>query len=271
VPPVGLADQASGQTSEQLEAERKYRAAQREIEMRRLELELERAQVAGQARKEAAAAQMELLKKQLEKTKQMVAQGLAGSEQQAELEAQLAAMTQQLKMAEAELKLQQSDIELRRREAVARAEFEHQLSDREAARMQEHARQLERDAVAIRERALAESREARPDVAAVRELEEQARAMSAVRLRSGQVLAPAEPDARLRPADVVGLRIADEPDLPRTYTVAEDGTIRLPFIGAIKVEGLTAAEVRDAIVGELTMRKLKASPSVTVTLFYVVR
>jgi hypothetical protein len=270
VPPAGLADQASGQTSEQLEAERKYRAAQREIEMRRLELELERAQVAGQARKEAAAAQMELLKKQLEKTKQMVAQGLAGSEQQAELEAQLAAMTQQLKMAEAELKLQQSDIELRRREAVARAEFEHQLSERESARMQEHARQLERDAVAIRERALAESREARPDVAAIRELEEQARA-TIVRLRSGEVLAPAEPDARLRPSDVVGLRIADEPDLPRTYTVAEDGTIRLPLIGTVKVEGLTADEVRDAVVGELTMRKLKASPSVTVTLFYVVR
>lgn len=270
MPPVGLADQSPERTGEQLQAEREYQAAQREIEVQRLELELQRAKVAAQARMEAAAAQMELLKKQLEKTKQMVAEGLARSEQQTELEVRLVAMAQQLKAAEAELTLQQADIELRRREAVARSEFERQLSARDADRMREHARQMEREVAAIRERALGESREARADAEAIRALEEQARAM-VVRLRSGEVLAPAEPDARLRPSDVVGLRIADEPDLPRTYTVAEDGTIRLPLIGTIKVEGLTADEVRDAVVGELTTRKLKATPSVKVTLFYVVR
>ncbi len=69
-----------------------------------------------------------------------------------------------------------------------------------------------------------------------------------------------------RAGDLLVIDIAREPDLPRVYLVADSGAIRLPLIGYVPVLGLTAAQIRDAVIRELTRRQLADSPGVTVTL-----
>jgi protein involved in polysaccharide export with SLBB domain len=48
------------------------------------------------------------------------------------------------------------------------------------------------------------------------------------------------------------------------YKVTTEGTIRVPFIGSIKVVGLTAAQVRDSIGRQLAERRLGSASSVQV-------
>ena len=69
----------------------------------------------------------------------------------------------------------------------------------------------------------------------------------------------------VRNGDTLRVTISGEPDLPALYTVAEDGTIRLPFVGSIKVAGLTAAQAREAIGKQLAGKKLGSVNQVAVT------
>jgi beta-lactamase regulating signal transducer with metallopeptidase domain len=84
---------------------------------------------------------------------------------------------------------------------------------------------------------------------------------------AGQVITrnPLPADAKVQAGDLLRLTISGEPDLPATYRVSDDGTIRLPFLGAIKVVGLTAAQIRDAVGKQLSDRRLGSASQVTVT------
>jgi hypothetical protein len=266
--------------------------------MERLELELRRVQMESQAQLQEAEARIEILKRQMEKTRQMVEKGLATPEAQAALEAQLASAKQQMAKAMSELQVRQSDIGLRRREAEARAEFERQMLALDAAKMASEAR----DVTAIRDRqataeameaAVAAVREARQvdvDRAAVvaelekqvaaaraarevdpeqmRRLEEQMRAAVATADRAAAIGAAVAVGAGepARIGDILALTIAGEPGLPGRYTVQGDGTIRIPFVGGIRVQGMTADQIREAVARELTGRNLKSNPDVTVTI-----
>lgn len=66
--------------------------------------------------------------------------------------------------------------------------------------------------------------------------------------------------------DTLTITVAGEPDLPKMHIVGEDGTIRLPFVGSIKVAGLTAAQAREAIGKKLAEKKLGSVDQVTVTI-----
>ncbi len=68
----------------------------------------------------------------------------------------------------------------------------------------------------------------------------------------------------VKAGDVLRITISGEPDLPTTYRVTGDGTIRLPFLGAIKVVGLTAAQVREAVGKQLSAKKLGSIAQVQV-------
>jgi protein involved in polysaccharide export with SLBB domain len=70
---------------------------------------------------------------------------------------------------------------------------------------------------------------------------------------------------KVQPTDLLVIEIRGEPDLPVNYTVRADGTIRLPFLGSITVEGQTAAQVRESIGKVLSDRKLGSVSQVTVT------
>jgi hypothetical protein len=77
-----------------------------------------------------------------------------------------------------------------------------------------------------------------------------------------QAVAATEP---ARVGDTLRITIEGEPDLPTSYKIREDGTIRLPFVGVLKVSGLTAAQVRDALGKQLSDRKLGSASQVRVT------
>jgi len=79
---------------------------------------------------------------------------------------------------------------------------------------------------------------------------------------SGQPVAANEP-ARL--GDYLRVDIEGE-DMRMSYRISDEGTIKLPLIGPIKVVGLTAAQVRDAIGKQLVAHKLKTAEQVRVTL-----
>ena len=70
-------------------------------------------------------------------------------------------------------------------------------------------------------------------------------------------------DDRARAGDYVVLEIGGEPNLQRNFVVSKEGSIKLPFINAIKVEGLTTSQIRDAISREVG--KYTANPKVSVT------
>jgi polysaccharide export outer membrane protein len=65
------------------------------------------------------------------------------------------------------------------------------------------------------------------------------------------------------PEDVVEIRVFELDKLDRTVRVAGDGSIDLPLVGKIPVQGLTADEVSNRIAGRLRGRYVK-DPQVTV-------
>ena len=60
----------------------------------------------------------------------------------------------------------------------------------------------------------------------------------------------------VRPGDVLVISIHGEPDVPRVYTVASDGTLKLPLSPPMRVRDLTAPEVEQLLVKQLTARGL---------------
>ena len=101
-------------------------------------------------------------------------------------------------------------------------------------------------------------------IRAVQEIEAELKARGTRELsRTEPVTNPNEP---VRAGDVLVIEIAGEPDLPRNFVVREDGTIRLPLIGSIKVLGSTVRQVRDAVAKQIIDRKLGTDPGVAVSL-----
>ena len=75
-----------------------------------------------------------------------------------------------------------------------------------------------------------------------------------------------DPGAEIRENDVLMIQISGEPDLPESYRVQSDGTIRLPLMPALKVSGLTTAQAGEAVVKLLGAHHLVANPQVSVRL-----
>jgi beta-lactamase regulating signal transducer with metallopeptidase domain len=78
---------------------------------------------------------------------------------------------------------------------------------------------------------------------------------------AGQPVAANEP---VRVGDYLRVDVEGE-DMRMNYRVGDEGTIKMPLIGPIKVVGLTAAQVRDAIGKQLVAHKLKTAEQVKVT------
>jgi len=61
-----------------------------------------------------------------------------------------------------------------------------------------------------------------------------------------------DPAATARAGDVIDVSIDGEPDLPPSYVVQENGSIRLPLLDPIKVAGLTTSQIASAIRKQLS-------------------
>lgn len=69
---------------------------------------------------------------------------------------------------------------------------------------------------------------------------------------------------QIRAGDVVTITIPGEPDVPPTYRVTPEGTIKLPLMPALHVSGMTAAQVGEAINNQLRDRKISNDPRVAI-------
>jgi beta-lactamase regulating signal transducer with metallopeptidase domain len=83
---------------------------------------------------------------------------------------------------------------------------------------------------------------------------------------ANDVEAVTDPTAQIRENDVLMIAISGEPDLPESYRVQSDGTIRLPLMPAIKVAGHTVAQAAELIVRQLDEHHLVTKPQVQVRL-----
>jgi polysaccharide export outer membrane protein len=76
---------------------------------------------------------------------------------------------------------------------------------------------------------------------------------------------PAESNS-VGPGDVFTLHIVGEDDLPTEYTVAPDGTVDLPFVHRLTVEGLEVQQISDLVRAELIGQQIYSDPSVSVSI-----
>jgi protein involved in polysaccharide export with SLBB domain len=77
---------------------------------------------------------------------------------------------------------------------------------------------------------------------------------------------PAPAGTRAQALDVAVIWIEGETALPTEYRVREDGTIDVPLLGAIAVNGLTASQIAERMTKELTDRRLAIGRRVTAML-----
>jgi len=75
----------------------------------------------------------------------------------------------------------------------------------------------------------------------------------------------------LKVGDTVNLTISGEPGLARFYPVGDDGMIQVPFMGSLKVSGLSANQIREAIGKWMVEHKLGSADQVTVRVSRVIK
>jgi polysaccharide export outer membrane protein len=68
---------------------------------------------------------------------------------------------------------------------------------------------------------------------------------------------------RIGPKDLLEIKVFELPELNQTVRVSEDGTITVPLIGQVKIDGLTKDEV-EAKIGGLLEEKYLKNPRVSV-------
>lgn len=85
----------------------------------------------------------------------------------------------------------------------------------------------------------------------------------AASLASQSMLYPGE-DFKLGPGDLITVRVFLQPDYQATVRVGLDGTVQLPFINSVHVEGLSVREAQTLIADRLRMGQFYDNPEVTI-------
>ncbi len=78
-------------------------------------------------------------------------------------------------------------------------------------------------------------------------------------------LPPPVESSTLGPGDVFKMEIVGEKDLPTEYQVATDGTVDLPYVHRLKIQGLEPHEIAGLVRDELIKREILSDPSVIVS------
>jgi beta-lactamase regulating signal transducer with metallopeptidase domain len=259
------AQQARDEELKALEARRRQLEEERaKIEAARAENELRRAETQGRTRMQQLELELNRLMQDHARMRQQVANGAATSSSVAEVEAKIAVAQNQLAAEKSEMEFRKMEFELRRRELdLERQALRTDREREEAVRRLSH----EADLTSIEAERHALMRRVEE---AVKQSEAEAARLSfgeaADRVKLELSTAVLEPNATAAAGDYVFVAIHNEPDLPRMFVVQKDGTIRFPFLGAIRVEGQTARQVRDALSKQLADRKLATGSGIDVTL-----
>jgi len=79
-------------------------------------------------------------------------------------------------------------------------------------------------------------------------------------------LPPPEETSTVGPGDSFVLHIIGEENLPTEYVVAPDGTVDIPYIHRVSVDGLEPQEISELVRGKLVADQIYTDPSVTVSI-----
>jgi hypothetical protein len=238
-----------------------------EIDKRRLVLEQAHLELEWKSRQADVEAELTMLRRRYERTKRAVDTGLASRTALAEIETQIARTEQQFAAAKREQELRAAEFEIRRIEIEHQRDLERRQLELEMAR-RDIAKQAE--GLALYERAAGDQLRTEADARAVYERWRDLSASGIPQELIWKALAQqTEPVPASQPIDgnmILTIEIGGEPDLPRDYAVhSENGTIRLPLLGSIRVVGRTAAQVQEDIRKLLVDRRLGEKPTVEVT------
>ena len=69
----------------------------------------------------------------------------------------------------------------------------------------------------------------------------------------------------LGPGDVFTMDVVGEPDLPRDFQVASDGSVDFPYVHRLRVQGLEPQEVARAVRERLIAQRILTDPSIIVS------
>lgn len=239
-----------------LDAEARFLVQQYELDRKRIELERgqERTWLLGEVR--LVEAELEKLKAEAARVQRMVDVGVANPAAVSDVRARLAQFEGRLAHLQTNreavnehrlLELHELEQRMEReRHRVETLRTEHEIAG-ETGRLSEQL-QRERNLTALRH-----------ELDAVEERLRREFSGTADRFRDA-----ADQSRAIASGDHIGIVIAGEPDLPQVYQVSESGTIRLPFLGTMRVAGRTTEQVRAEIAKVLVERRLVTSPVVEV-------
>jgi len=91
----------------------------------------------------------------------------------------------------------------------------------------------------------------------------QAAPASTMSLTNQSMLYPAA-DFKLSPGDLISVRVFLQPDYQATGRIGIDGTVQLPFIGSVSLQGLTVREAQDLIADRLRAGQFYRNPEVVI-------
>ena len=80
------------------------------------------------------------------------------------------------------------------------------------------------------------------------------------------ILYPADREQRITSGDALSIRLLNVPDAGQTSRVAFDGTVEVPLIGPVQVEGLSPKQAGDLIAARLLAAGMYRNPQVAVTI-----
>jgi len=75
---------------------------------------------------------------------------------------------------------------------------------------------------------------------------------------------PAEEDQSVGPDDIFVVRVFGETELTAEYRVAGDGSISFPYLGRVRVQGLTPTQIEDRLAAALREHGVLRDPQVSV-------
>ncbi|MCG2725681.1 MAG: polysaccharide export protein [Elusimicrobia bacterium] len=77
-------------------------------------------------------------------------------------------------------------------------------------------------------------------------------------------IAPEDKNYFIVPGDVISINVFPAEEFSREVTVQPDGTVEIPLLGSIKVEGLQTLELQNILIAKFS--KYVSNPSITVNL-----
>lgn len=239
-----------------LEAQlRELEAERQKLAQARMEIELRRTQTQSEAKIATQEVQMKALRLEWERARKMVDAGTANATVLAELEARIAASEQQMRAERAEMEFQRADMDLRKQElALEREALIRQKLFEVLPELKEFKEKTDKEF-----KATLENEKVRKDLEKVELIQKLEEAQKLDELKLKLVIEERLPENETaRAGDIVQVAIPSEPALPPMYKVQSDGTIRFPFLGSIKVQGLTARQVQEALAKQFDRLNLPA-------------